>query len=151
MSGGLSKIGRTPLRQVASHGFGEVEKLIDAAQAEDDLENLRINEKDTMHGMTALHRAPMNGHADCVRYLLDAKADVSMYVGTQQGKIALVLAREKCALNHQDSYEDIISRLIERDPETAKEDVELLSICASNGSIRLIQQLQGINANFVGI
>ncbi|KAI1271177.1 ankyrin repeat-containing domain protein [Xylaria sp. FL0933] len=123
---------RTPLRQAANAGFDQiVRKLIARAEESGDVESLQLNQGDARHGMTPLHRAAWNGHNECVQALLEAGADP---------KIA--------ALSHQSPYEDTIFQLIEKNPLAAKEDAELLSLCAANGSIRIIRQLQAIGADF---
>ncbi|KAI1427677.1 ankyrin repeat-containing domain protein [Xylaria sp. FL1777] len=140
---------RTPLRQAASGGYEQVvRKLIAAAKANDDMVSLKLDQADARHGMTALHRAAWNGYDQCVEALLQAGADPKIPVKDENAKTALVLAYEKWALSHQSSFEDTIFHLIEKDPEAAKDDAELLSLCAANGSIRIIGQLQAIGADF---
>lgn len=138
---------RTPLRQAAGHGFDAiVDKLIKTAQAANDLEGLAINEADTRKGMTALHRAAWLGKKESVRLLLDAGADASLR--DHNDKTALVLAYEQWAMaSQQQTFEDIISRLIENDPASAKSDPELVAICAINGNLRLLKKLVAIGSD----
>ncbi|KAI1822235.1 ankyrin repeat-containing domain protein [Xylaria intraflava] len=145
----VTKRCRTPIRQACAGGFDEVvKKLIAKAKADNDLPSLHLDLKDQKHGMTPLHRAAWNGHSECVRALLEAGADVRIPVKDDNSRTALVLAHERWALEHRSSYEDTIFQLIEKDPIAAKNDVELLSLCAANGSIRVIRQLQDMGANF---
>ncbi|KAF2966493.1 hypothetical protein GQX73_g7098 [Xylaria multiplex] len=140
---------RTPLRQAASAGFDKVVQiLIAGAKADSDTAALHLDQRDTRHGMTPLHRASWNGHNECVRALLQAGVDFKIPVKDQEGRTALVLACEKWALSHQGAYEDVIFQLIEKDPLAAKGDAELLSLCAAHGSLRIIQQLREIGADF---
>jgi len=142
-----TKRNRTPLRQAAVRGFDDfIEKMIKAAQAENDMASLAINEADTRKGMTPLHRAAWFGKAHCVRLLLDAGADVACR--DHNGKTALVLAYEQWTLaSHESAFEDIISLLIAGAPEDAIADAELVAICAINGSTRLLQQLCELGAD----
>ncbi|KAF1976169.1 hypothetical protein BU23DRAFT_528521 [Bimuria novae-zelandiae CBS 107.79] len=137
---------RTPLRQAAGRGFDTVvAKLIEAAKAEDDLSSLAINEPDKRKRMTPLHRAAWFGKTESVRLLLAAGADAKLQ--DNNDKTALILAYEQWALtSQQKSFEDVISLLIESDPSTAKNDPELVAVCAVNGSIRLLKQLVAIGA-----
>ena len=138
---------RTPLRQAASAGYELVaRKLVDSAKANNDIASLYLDQGDRKHGMTPLHRAAWKGYNQCVQTLLQAGADAK--VKDQKSRTALVLAYEKWALGHHSSYEDTISQLIDKDPLAAKNDAELLSLCAGNGSIRVIRQLQKIGADF---
>ncbi|KAI0814195.1 ankyrin repeat-containing domain protein [Xylaria sp. FL0064] len=140
---------RTPLRQAANAGFDQiVRKLIARAEESGDMESLQLNQGDARHGMTPLHRAAWNGHNECVQALLEAGADPKITVKDQIARTALVLAYEKWALSHQSPYEDTIFQLIEKNPLAAKDDAELLSLFAANGSIRIIRQLQAIGADF---
>ncbi|KAI0435788.1 ankyrin repeat-containing domain protein [Xylaria telfairii] len=140
---------RTPLRQAASAGYERIiEKLVAGAKANNDMTSLQLDQADTRHGMTPLHRAAWHGYNECVRALLQAGADAKIPIKDENAKTALVLAYEKWALSHQSPYEDTIFQLIEKDPLAAKDDAELLSLCAANGSIRIIRQLQGIGADF---
>ncbi|KAK8116508.1 uncharacterized protein PG998_004789 [Apiospora kogelbergensis] len=96
--------------------------------------------------MNALQRASMHGHAECVRLVLGIGADVSLR--TNESKTALVLAYESWSkVLDQPGFEDIISMLIEKDPEAAKADAELHAICAVNGSTRLLEQLHNIGTD----
>lgn len=143
----LTKDKRTPLYQAASRGYEEVvEKLVKAAQSDEDIASLHIDEKDAEKEMTALHRAALYEHSRCVQLLVDAGADVS--VADKNNKTAVQLACEKWAFqDDQSSFPDIISLLIEKDPETAKMDAELHAVCAVHGSVRLLRQLHGLGAD----
>ncbi|KAH8732704.1 ankyrin repeat-containing domain protein [Phaeosphaeriaceae sp. PMI808] len=138
---------RTPLREAAGHGFEYVvDKLIKTAGLTNDFASLALNEKDTRKGMTPLHRAARLGRVGCVRLLLAADADVT--ICDNNGKTPLVLTYEQWTLsNHQQTLEDIISCLIDKDPKTAAADAELVAVCATNGSTRLLQQLIMIGAD----
>lgn len=138
---------RTPLRQAAGRGFDTVvAKLIQTAQEADDLDSLAINECDKRKGMTSLHRAAWFGKTEVVRLLLAAGADAT--IRSKNGKTALVLAYEQWVLTSQQiAFEDVISLLIEKDVEAAKNDAELVAISAVNGSIRLLKQLVSIGAD----
>ncbi|KAI0425464.1 ankyrin repeat-containing domain protein [Xylaria sp. FL1042] len=145
----VTKGSRTPLRQAANAGFDQmVRKLIAGAKENNDLESLQLNQGDTRHGMTPLHRAAWNGYNECVQALLEAGADPKIAIKDDNARTALMLAYEKWALSHQSPYEDTIFHLIEKDPLAAKNDPELLGLCAANGSIRIIRQLQAIGADF---
>jgi ankyrin repeat protein len=143
----LTKRRRSPLREAANRGFDElVDKMIKVAQAQDDMANLAINQADERKGMTALHRAAWFGHANCVKLLLTAGADVSCR--DLKKKTALILAYEQWTLaSHQSSFEEIISLLIAGAPEDAIADAELVAICAINGSTRLLQQMCTLGAD----
>lgn len=139
-----TKGGRSPLRQASSRGFNEiVELVINAAREEGNIDSLDIDKQDNKKAMNALQRASMHGHAECVRLVLGIGADVSLR--TNESKTALVLAYESWSkVLDQPGFEDIISMLIEKDPEAAKADAELHAICAVNGSTRLLEQLHNI-------
>jgi ankyrin repeat protein len=138
---------RTPLREAAAHGFKYVvAKLIDTAKARNDFDSLALNEPDTSKGMTPLHRAVWFGRTDCVSLLLAANADVKLC--DKDGKTALTLAIEQWALaSHDGAFENILSLLIDADPEAAAADPELVAVCAMNGSSRLLQKLVDIGAD----
>lgn len=142
-----SKQDRTPLRLAAGRGFDTVvAKLIEAAQAENDLDSLAINQPDKRKGMTPIHRAAWFGHTEVVRLLLAAGADAKIH--DKNNKTALVLAYEQWVLtSQQKAFEDVISLLIESDRAAAKNDPELVAICAVNGSLRLLKQLVSIGAD----
>lgn len=142
-----TKQDRTPLRQAAGRGFDTVvAKLIKAAQAEGHLDSLAINQSDKRKGKTPLHRAAWFGQTEVVRLLLGAGADAK--IKDKNNKTALVLAYEQWVLtSQQKAFEDVISLLIESDTEAAKNDPELVAICAVNGSIRLLKQLVAIGAD----
>lgn len=139
---------RTPLREAAGHGFGQVvETLIQMAKTTNDFASLALNEGDTRKGMTPLHRAAWLGHYECVQLLLAAKANV--YLLDQNGKSAMVLAYEQWALTGQHKvFEDIVSLLIDAGPVPAAFDPELAAVCAINGSLKLLRKLSGIGADF---
>ncbi|KAK6859062.1 hypothetical protein PG995_004915 [Apiospora arundinis] len=143
----VNKGGRTPLRQASSRGFdGVVGLVIKAARDEENVACLEVDKQDAKKGMNALHRASMHGHAKCARLLLDIGAKASLK--TNDGKTALVLAYESWSkVLDQPGYEDIISMLIEKEPEAAKTDTELHAICAVNGSTRLLEQLHNIGTD----
>ncbi|KAK4149122.1 ankyrin-3 [Chaetomidium leptoderma] len=141
-----TRSGRTVLRQAADHGFDKVvSKLIQLAS--DDPASLALNAQDTKKGMTALHRAAMNGHAACVAALLAAGADVTL-LDNQGSRPALALAHEQwsVATKKTAAYEDILARLIAADPARAVADADLVAVCAANGSVPLLAQLGGLSA-----
>jgi ankyrin repeat protein len=141
-----TRSGRTVLRQAADHGFDKVvSKLIQLAADRNDPAGLNINARDTKKGMTALHRAAMNGQAACVQALLAAGADPSLL--DAQSRSALALAYEQWSVvTKTSSYEDIISTLITANPAAAVSDPDLIAVCAANGSVRLLTQLWRLNA-----
>jgi ankyrin repeat protein len=138
---------RTPLREAAGHGFEYVvEKLIKVAEAANDFASLALDVPDGRKGMTPLHRAARLGKTGCLRLLLEANADVTLW--TNDGKTALTLANEQWALaSHHEGYEEILSLLIDADTEAAAADPELVAVCAMNGSLRLLQKLANIGAD----
>ncbi|KAK0658698.1 putative ankyrin [Cercophora samala] len=139
--------GRTALRQAASRGFDDiVSKLIQVATERNDMAGLDIDVKDGKKGMTALHRASLGGHVECVRLLLEAKADAS--IQDTKSRTALVLAYEQWAVANTPTFEDTISLLIDADHSAAIQDSSLLAICAANGSLKLLKQLWALNADF---
>jgi ankyrin repeat protein len=147
----LTKRGRTPLREAAAHGFEHVvEKLIKTARISNDFASLALDTRDTRRGMTPLHRAAWLGKAGCVRLLLEANANVTIRDNSSEdGKTALILAYEHWAgASQQGAFEDIVSRLVDKDPDAAVGDPELAAVCAINGSIRLLQQLSIMGADF---
>ncbi|KAH5548778.1 protein SSH4 [Parastagonospora nodorum] len=147
----LTKRGRTPLREAAAHGFEHVvEKLIKTADSSNDSASLALDTRDTRRGMTPLHRAAWLGKAGCVRLLLEANANVTIRDNSSEyGKTALILAYEHWAgASHQGAFEDIVSRLVDKDPDAAVADPELAAVCAINGSTQLLQQLSTMGADF---
>ena len=132
---------RTPLREAAAHGFEYVvERLIQRAQASNDIDSLLLNEQDTQKGMTPLHRAAWLGKTGCVRLLLTATVDdklrTCVALRNNDGKTALTLAYEQWALaNHQTAFEEIVSLLVDTDPVVAAADPELVAVCATNGNL----------------
>lgn len=142
-----TRSGRTVLRQAADHGFTKVVcKLIQLAIDRSDTVNLSINARDTKKGMTALHRAAMNGHAASVQALISAGADPSL--SDAQSRPALALAFEQWSVATKNaSYEEIISSLIAAAPEAATSDADLVAVCAANGSVKLLTQLWRLNAD----
>ncbi|KAK4173988.1 ankyrin repeat-containing domain protein [Triangularia setosa] len=139
--------GRTALRQAASRGFDDiVSKLIQVSTERNDTAALTIDAKDAKKGMAALHRAALGGHVECVRLLLEAKADAS--IRDTKSRTALVLAYEQWAVVNTSAYEKTISLLIDADPSAAIQDAELIAICAANGSVNLLRQLWALNADF---
>jgi ankyrin repeat protein len=143
----LTNSHRTPLREAAGHGFEYVvEKLIKVAEAANDFASLALDIPDSRKGMTPLHRAAWLGKTGCLRLLLEANADVTLW--TNDGKTALTLANEQWALaSHHEGYEEILSLLIDADTEAAAADPELVAVCAMNGSLRLLQKLANIGAD----
>jgi ankyrin repeat protein len=141
-----TRSGRTVLRQAADHGFDKVvSRLIQLATDRNDAAGLDINARDTKKGMTALHRAAMNGHAACVQALITAGADPSLV--DSQSRPAIALAYEQWSVvTKKSSYEEIISTLITANPTAAVSDPELIAVCAANGSVRLLTQLWRLNA-----
>ncbi|KAK3316841.1 ankyrin repeat-containing domain protein [Apodospora peruviana] len=146
---GLTTSGRTPLRQAADHGFdGVVAKLIQLASEKDDFASLHINTQDKKRGMAPLQRAARSGHIACVRLLLDPRLNTDVALKDESGKTALVLAYREWALaSDRSSFEEIIELLIERDPDAARHDAELIVTIAANGSTRLLKQLWRLKAD----
>ncbi|KAK4676620.1 hypothetical protein QC764_402040 [Podospora pseudoanserina] len=139
--------GRTALRQAASRGFDDiVSKMIQVSIERDDAAALAIDVKDEKKGMTALHRAALGGHVECVRLLLEAKADAS--IKDTSSRTALVWAYEQWAVVHTPAFEDTIALLISADPTAAIQDSSLIATCAANGSVKLLKQLWSLNADF---
>ncbi|KAL1841527.1 hypothetical protein VTJ49DRAFT_6956 [Mycothermus thermophilus] len=141
-----SRSGRTVLRQAAEHGFDTVvTKLLQLAAERGDTASLGLNAQDTKKGMTALHRAAMNGHKTCVKLLIDAGADVSLT--DNQSRTALALAYEQWSVaTKNQAYEEILELLITAAPSGATSDADLVAICAANGSIKLLKLLGQLNA-----
>ncbi|KAK4237004.1 ankyrin-3 [Achaetomium macrosporum] len=144
-----TRSGRTVLRQAADHGFdGVVSKLIRLASDRNDPSSLNIDARDTKKGMTALHRAAMNGHAACVHALLSAKPPADVSLTDAHSRTALALAYERWSIaNQTSSYEEIISALIAASPADATADADLVAVCAANGSVTLLTQLWRLNAD----
>ncbi|KAK4194217.1 ankyrin repeat-containing domain protein [Triangularia verruculosa] len=139
--------GRTALRQAASRGFDDiVSKLIQVSAERDDAAALAIDAKDAKKGMAALHRAALGGHIECVRLLLEAKADAS--IQDSRSRTPLVVAYEQWAVTNTTTLEDTISLLISANPTAAIQDPELIATSAANGSIKLLRQLRSLNADF---
>ncbi|KAH7322550.1 ankyrin repeat-containing domain protein [Stachybotrys elegans] len=143
----LSSSGRTPLRQAASRGFDQVvEMLLKAARDQEALAELKIEQKDKLKGMAALHRASLNDRLGCVKLLLDAGAHVA--IKDKKGKTPLVLSYEKWAfIQEEAAFQETIEILIDKQPEAARDDAELAAVCAANGSKRLLQKLHSLNAD----
>lgn len=141
-----SRSGRTVLRQAADHGFDKVVSKLISLASPSDTASLALNASDTKKGMTALHRAAINGHAACVRALLAAGADPSL--PDSQSRTALALAYERWSVaNKTTSYEDILSQLITAAPAAATSDPDLVAVCAANGSVALLSALSSLNPN----
>lgn len=144
----ITKCKRSVLWRAANSGFDKVvDKMLKAAQAENDTDSLALNLQDTPKSMSPLQRAACLGHLECVRLLLDANADVTLL--DKNGKTALVLAYEQWTLaNDHASFEEIISLLIKASANSVVvQDPELVAICATNGSERLLQQLSALDAD----
>ncbi|EDU42233.1 Arp Ankyrin repeat [Pyrenophora tritici-repentis] len=142
----VTKRKRSVIHQAASHGFNTIiEKLIEAARAEQDLESLAINVQDSCKGMTPLHRAAVFGHVDCISSLLEAQADAT--IRDKNGRAALVLAYEQWTLSDSQEFEKSISLLIVADADAARADAELAAICAANGSVPLLRKLSELGAD----
>ncbi|KAK4191017.1 hypothetical protein QBC35DRAFT_488009 [Podospora australis] len=142
-----SRSGRTALRQAATRGFDDVVlKLTRAAEERNDAAGLAIDAQDAKKGMTALHRAASGGHLESVRLLLQAKADTT--IKDSRGRTALVLAYDQWAVaGGKSSYEETVSLLIEAHPPAAVNDAELIAVCATNGSTKLLKQLWLLGAD----
>ncbi|KAH8770916.1 ankyrin repeat-containing domain protein [Diaporthe sp. PMI_573] len=73
----ISRDEETPLNRAALQGHGHiVERLLHAAKSESDKASLVIDLANALLKQTPLHNASKNGHKDCVRLLLDAKANI---------------------------------------------------------------------------
>ncbi|KAL2128709.1 hypothetical protein VTI74DRAFT_8810 [Chaetomium olivicolor] len=144
-----TRSGRTVLRQAADHGFDRVvSKLIQLAADRNDAANLHINARESRKGMTPLHRATLNGHAACVRALLSAHPPAEASLTDAHSRTALGLAYNQWTIAaKRTSYEEIISLLIAADPRAATSDADLIAVCATNGSVRLLEQLCRLNAD----
>ncbi|KAK7934575.1 hypothetical protein PG985_000070 [Apiospora marii] len=141
-----TKRGRSPLRQASSRGFDDVvQRMINIAREAGDVAGLDVDGRDMLKGANALHLASRHGHVKCVRLLLGVGADASLQ--TKDAKTALVLAYENWAKMLRGDLEDIISMLVEKEPEAAKIDTKLHGICATNGSTRLLRQLHHLGAD----
>ncbi|KAK4451014.1 hypothetical protein QBC34DRAFT_459512 [Podospora aff. communis PSN243] len=134
---------KTPLRQAAINGFIDVVgRLIAAAESKDDMAGLDINRQDTRRGMSALHCAARHGHSVVVEYLLDGGADIKLK--DTKGRTALTHALETWALCHDPrmELEELVSRLIDADPEGASANPEAAATCALHGNTELLQKLR---------
>lgn len=142
-----TKRGRTPLRQAASRGFVDaVRDLLALIQAsEDSKAKAMIDRCDVFKGRSALHCAALWGEPECVRLLLDSGAEITLE--DKGGKTALELAREQWALSGRTSFEETICHLIDKDPEAAIADAELLATAAANGSKRTLEKLHSFQAD----
>jgi len=139
--------GRTPLRQAASHGFNDVvSKLIRLAVDQEDIASLAIDVQDANKAQTPLHRAALGAHVNCVQQLLDVGANFKLR--DNKSRTSLVVAYQEWAISSTNSsYEEIVSLLIARDPDAAREDPELTAISAANGSVKVLRQLFLLNAD----
>ncbi|KAK0644158.1 ankyrin repeat-containing domain protein [Cercophora newfieldiana] len=143
-----SRGGRTPLRQAASHGFDiVVMRLAEMASEQNDAVSLDINAQDANgKGHTALHRAALGGYGFCVQRLLHSGADLTLR--DTKGRTPLVIAYEQWAIaSTHTAYENIVSILITRDPDAARDDAELVAVSAAKGSVEILRQLFNLNAN----
>ncbi|KAI9685134.1 MAG: hypothetical protein M1822_004721 [Bathelium mastoideum] len=142
-----TKRSRTPLRQAAAHGFTDtVKDLLEMIKSAENIDRAAmINLVDTRKGRSALHCAAYRGQTDCVRLLLEHGAGVN--IQDHDGKTPLVLSYDQWALSNQSSFEDIVDLLIDKDPDTAVKDAELLATAAVNGSKRILEKLHGLDAN----
>ncbi|KAI0431062.1 ankyrin repeat-containing domain protein [Xylaria sp. FL1042] len=138
---------RTPLSQSCARALDEVvAKLAQYAKERDEVKCLLVNEADTKHGLTPLHHAASRGSVACVRELLAIDANVA--ASDKKGRTPLKIAYEYWTRYREDSkYEETISMLINKDPSSAVSDDGLVAMCAAHGSIRLLKQLQGLNAD----
>ncbi|KAI3333131.1 ankyrin repeat-containing domain protein [Ustulina deusta] len=138
---------RTPLGQSCASGFVEfVTRLVQYAKERDEVNSLLVNQADAKSGLTPLHHAASRGSVDCVNELLALNADVS--TKDKKGRTPLRIAYEYWKRRSKDSgYEETISILINKDKEGAVSDEDLVAVCAAHGSIRLLQQLHGLNAD----
>ena len=140
-----TKRGRTPLRQLAADGLTDLlRELIGFFSADE--AKAAIDQVDTRRGVAALHYAAWKGHFECVKLLLDNGASTTLK--DFEGKTPLVLGYEQWALSDLDTFEDIIALLIDQDPTSAANDAELLATAAVKGSKRILEQLNGHQADF---
>ncbi|KAI0439744.1 ankyrin repeat-containing domain protein [Xylaria telfairii] len=142
-----SSRGRTPLSQSCASGLDMiVTKLVQYAKDHDEVNSLQVNGIDAKRGLTPLHHAASQGSVACMSELLAINANVA--IKDKKGRTPLRVAYEYWTRRNTDSgYEDTISILIDKDREGAVSDNDLVAICAAHGSVRLLQQLHGLNAN----
>ncbi|KAI0809881.1 ankyrin repeat-containing domain protein [Xylaria sp. FL0064] len=142
-----SRRNRTPLSQSCAGAFDKVVvRLVQYAKERGEVKSLLVNEVDTKHGLTSLHHAASRGSVACVRELLAINADVA--VSDKKGRTPLKIAYEYWTRHREDlEYEETISMLINKDSSGAVADEGLVAMCAAHGSIRLLKQLQGLNAD----
>ncbi|GAW10788.1 hypothetical protein ANO14919_001230 [Xylariales sp. No.14919] len=138
---------RTPLGQSCARAFDEVVvRLVQYAKERDEVDSLSVNQLDTKSGLTPLHNAASRGSVACVKELLALNADAGSK--DRKGRTPLRIAYEYWTRRSEDSgYEETISMLIDKDHEGAVSDEDLAATCAAHGSIRLLQQLHGLNAD----
>ena len=136
-----TKRGRTSLRQAAAKGFLSVVKsLLDLGLTPE-----MINAVDTVKGRNALHYAAFNGQIEVLKVLLEKGADAS--IKDKDGKSVINLCAEQWAFRGSKTFEDVASILIDLDPETARQDPQLLSSAAANGSKLILEKLHKAKAD----
>lgn len=99
--------------------------------------------------MTLLHRAAWLGKIGCAWLLLSANANVTTC--DKDGKTPLIRTYEQWSrASHLNTFEDIISLLIDKDLKAAATDSETMAVCALSWNTRLLRQLCDIGANLNG-
>lgn len=145
----LTESGRTPLRQAAEQGLDDVVLgLIKLAAEQNDFASLLVNHQDAKKGMNSLHRAAWGGHVGCVRHLVDPRLGTDTTLKDHDGHTALAIAYQGLSLrSEQSAFEEIVSILIDQDPDAARHDPELIATIAANGSTHLLKQLWRLKAD----
>jgi ankyrin repeat protein len=131
-----TKRGKTVLRKACARGHVELVRMLldnvdDPVQA--------INSTDPSFCQTGLHAAAYKGHDDIVRLLISRGAETN--IRDKQDRTPLALCYRTWGGMDSTGFEPVLIQLIDREPDEARNDQELLNTAAIQGSVAVIQKL----------
>ncbi|KAI9694998.1 MAG: hypothetical protein M1822_000615 [Bathelium mastoideum] len=137
-----SKKGKTPLRKAAAGGREDVIDLLLNATGD-----VGINEADIPLGHTPLHAAARRGRSGIVDKLIGHEANTA--IEDKDGRTALQVAYTVWSEDETDGeFENVLVSLIQEEPEKASQDLALLHVAASKGSVDILAQLYDLKVDF---
>ncbi|KAF2718690.1 ankyrin [Polychaeton citri CBS 116435] len=137
---------RTPLRSAATRGYVDiVTKLIDMTSDAGLNVPEMLDIQDTRHRNTALHRASIRGEHACVKVLLEHGANATLR--NDDRKTAMELASALWQALGTAKYEQVVLLCASKDLERIKLDIDLPAIAATNGSVKVLEELANLGVN----